>query len=321
MASSRPSLLITEPDDFPPPVLDSLRTWTEVHLGPIAPGSLGATFASHDIVWAGLRHRLRGADIPAGCRCRILAVPVTGLDHIDLDGCAAANIRVASLRGEVAFLRNIRPTAEHTIALVLALLRRLPAAHASVLEGRWDREAFQGHELYGGTAGIIGMGRLGTALARYYHAFDMRVLGHDTRADFPEGPARRCDSLDELLAESDIISVHVAYHPGTRHLIHAGNLARVRPGAVLVNTARGGVIDDTALLDALRSGRLAGAALDVVDGEPDVGRDHPLVRYAREHENLILTPHIAGNTTESREKTAAFVAQKVRQMWMESPER
>jgi D-3-phosphoglycerate dehydrogenase len=313
----RPKLLIAETDGFSPPVLEGLREWAEVHPDPVVPGMLGSAVREYDIVWTKLAHRVAAADLPAQCRCRILAIPATGLDHIDLEACERAGIRVASLRGEVAFLRDVRATAEHTIALALALLRRLPAAHRSVVQGAWDRDAFRGRELYGKTVGLVGMGRLGSIVAGYCRAFGMEVQGYDPRPDFPDELARRCASLAELMATSDVISLHVAYHPGTRHLIDADHLRRARPSAVLINTSRGGVIDDAALLAALVEGRLSGAALDVVDGEPEVGAEHPLVRYAGAHDNLILTPHLGGNTVESVAKTEAFIAEKVRRMWVE----
>ncbi len=317
MPAPRPRLLIAETEGFTPGVLETLRGWAEVELGPVPRGGIGDALRDFDIVWIRLGHRVRAADVPADGRCRILALPATGLDHLDLEACAKARIRIASLKGEVEFLRSVRATAEHTVALALGLLRRLPAAHASVLEGRWDRDAFRGRELHGRAAGIVGMGRLGTIVAGYFSAFGMVISGYDPRGDFPAGPARRCASLEELFAESDVISVHVAYDTSTRHLITARHFARVRPGAVLINTSRGGVIDQAALLDALAEGRLAGAALDVIDGEPDVGRDHPLVAYARAHENLVLTPHIAGNTSDSLAKAEGFIAAKARRMWEE----
>jgi D-3-phosphoglycerate dehydrogenase len=315
--TSRPKLLIAEPDGFSSLVLEALSAWAEVHAERVAVGRLGAAFNDYEIVWTKLAHRLTAADIPAQSRCRILAIPATGLDHIDLEACARAGLRVASLRGEVEFLRDVRATAEHTLALALALLRRLPAAHQSVVQGAWDRDAFRGRELYGKTVGLVGLGRLGSIVAGYCRAFGMDVQGYDPRPDFPTELARRCASLAELMSTSDVISLHVAYHPGTRHVIDTEQLARVRPSAVLINTSRGGVIDDAALLAALVENRLAGAALDVVDGEPSVGADHPLVRYAQSHDNLILTPHIGGNTFESVAKTEAFIAEKVRRMWLE----
>jgi D-3-phosphoglycerate dehydrogenase len=185
------------------------------------------------------------------------------------------------------------------------------------VQGAWTRDAFRGRELYGKTVGLVGIGRLGSIVAGYCRSFGMEVQGYDPRPDFPEELARRCASLAELMSTSDVISLHVAYHAGTRHLIDADHLRRARRSAVLINTSRGGVIDDAALLAALLEGRLSGAALDVVDGEPDVGAEHPLVRYARTHDNLILTPHLGGNTVESVAKTEAFIADKVRRMWLE----
>jgi phosphoglycerate dehydrogenase-like enzyme len=117
--------------------------------------------------------------------------------------------------------------------------------------------------------------------------------------------------LDDLLAVADVVSLHVKYDAGTRHLIGRSQLAAMKPGAVLVNTSRGGVVNDAALLEALEAGRLAGAALDVLDGEPAIGADHPLVAYARRHENLLVVPHIGGNTWESFEKTEVFLAGRV----------
>jgi D-3-phosphoglycerate dehydrogenase len=139
----------------------------------------------------------------------------------------------------------------------------------------------------------------------------MRVIGYDPRPDFHNQVAQRVDSLDALMRESDIISLHVAYQDSTRHLIGRPELERMKPSAVLINTSRGGIVDDRALLTALEQRRLAGAALDVLDGEPQIGADHPLVQYAREHDNLIIVPHIGGNTVESFAKTEVFLAHKV----------
>jgi phosphoglycerate dehydrogenase-like enzyme len=180
-----------------------------------------------------------------------------------------------------------------------------------VREGGWNRDLFRGRELFGRTAGIVGVGRLGRLVAATFRALGMNVVGYDPRPDFPEEAARRIGSLDELLAESDVVTLHVSYDQTTRHLIGHKELAAMKPSAVLVNTSRGGVVDERALLDALEAGTLAGAALDVVDGEPNVGANHPLVEYARRHDNLIIVPHIGGSTVESFEKTEVFLAGRV----------
>jgi D-3-phosphoglycerate dehydrogenase len=138
----------------------------------------------------------------------------------------------------------------------------------------------------------------------------MRVVGFDPRPDFPPEVAR-AHSLAALFAQSDLVSVHASYDATTHHLIDAAVLSHARPGLVLVNTARAGLVDEAALLRALAEQRIAGAALDVLSGEPDVPRDHPLVRYARENANLLIVPHLGGNTFESFEKTELFLAQRV----------
>lgn len=249
--------------------------------------------------------------LPSSPRCRILATPVTGLDQIDLQACRERGIEVVSLHGEVEFLRGVRATAELTIALTLALLRHLPDASRAAARGIWNRDLFAGRELFGKTAGIVGMGRLGSIVAGYFLAFGMNVLGFDIRNDFPSGAARRVDSLRRLLPLCDVVSLHVSYGPESRGLMGRAEITKMKPGAVLINTSRGGVLDEAALLEALEEGRLGGAALDVVKGEPDVRPSHPLLRYARRHSNLIVVPHIGGRTSESFEKTELFLARKV----------
>ncbi|HHH27907.1 MAG TPA: hypothetical protein ENK57_06140, partial [Polyangiaceae bacterium] len=152
--------------------------------------------------------------------------------------------------------------------------------------------------------------RLGRIVGAYYSAFGMRVIGVDD-GPFEDDRIEAAESLHALLAQADVVSLHVPLRETTTGLIGAAELSRMKPEAVLVNTSRGGVLDDEALLSALRAGTIAGAALDVVAGEPEVGRDHPLVRYAAEHDNLIITPHIGGNTHESFDKTELFIAAKV----------
>jgi D-3-phosphoglycerate dehydrogenase len=272
---------------------------------------LPAAFRDYDVVWMRLAHRVTADVLGPKPRCRVLAVPVTGLDHIDPEACAQRGVEVVSLRGETEFLKQVRATAELTVALALSLLRHIPAASQAVRQGIWDRDRFRGRELFGKTAGIVGMGRLGRIVADYFRAFQMRVIGYDPRPDFPCEAAERVETLGELLRCSDLVSLHVTYGPETQHLIGTRELGQMRPGAVLLNTSRGGVVDELALLQALESCHLAGAALDVLDSEPDIGPDHILIAYARRHDNLLLVPHLGGNTHESFEKTETFLAERV----------
>jgi D-3-phosphoglycerate dehydrogenase len=314
MTASAARILVAEPQDFSPRAVEILRQVAEVELRDCAPAELAGALKHYDVVWFRLTHRVDRAALAAAgsdLRCRIVATPVTGLDHVDLDACAECGVRVVSLRGESEFLRTIRATAELTIAAFLALARKLPRASRSVLDGMWDRDRFRGQELHGKRVGMVGMGRLGTIVAGLLRAFGMDVCGHDPRPDFPTEAATRVETLDELLAMSDVVSLHVPYGPGTRHLIGRAEFARMRRGALLVNTSRGGVLDQVALLEALESGHLGGAALDVLEGEPrphDHAASRALVEYAKTHGNLVIGPHIGGNTAESFARTEVFLA-------------
>jgi D-3-phosphoglycerate dehydrogenase len=247
---------------------------------------------------------------------RWVVTPTTGLDHIDAAALTAAGVRVVSLRGETVFLRGVRSTAEHTWALLLALVRKLPAAHRDVLEGGWQREPFLATELQGKCLGLVGIGRIGGMVAAYGTAFRMRVIGFDRDPEVFTAIETRVDSvgIEELLATADVTCLHLPLDEETKGFLSAKRLAGVKPGALLVNTARGELVDETALLDGLESGRIGGAALDVLAGdgvwENRIPANHPLVRFACTHENLILTPHCGGYGRESIVATRRFVTEK-----------
>ena len=263
-----------------------------------------------DVLWVRLRHHIDAEVMAAAQRLKMIVSPTTGLNHIDLNEARRRSIRVLSLQGETEFLNDIRATAEHTIGLMLALLRRIPAAVDDVQKGGWHRDQFKGRELFGKTIGIIGYGRLGRIVARYLKAFDARILVSDPHIDHKSlDTGISAVSLEGLLQESDIVSLHVSLSDRTQSFFGKEQFSRMKSGAWFINTARGELIDETALLDALRSDRLAGAALDVLCEESSNGMiHHPLVAYAREHDNLIITPHIGGCTIESMEKTETFLA-------------
>lgn len=311
-APSRPRIYVAEPKRFDPDAADLLGSRAELVLEDADADGLRRAFAAYDAVWIRLGFRVDAAMLQSAERCRVLACPATGLDHIDLDACASRGIRVISLKGEVDLLREVRATAELTLALVLALLRRVPAAASAVLGGEWNRDRFRGYELSHKTVGLVGMGRLGSLVAKLLAGFEAKVIAVDPRPDFPSELAERVSSLEELLDRAEVVSLHVTYDASTRHLIGTRQLARMRRDAVLVNTSRGGVLDEAALLEALLAGRIRGAALDVLEGEPHpVLSANPLVEYARTHDNLIIVPHIGGNTWESTRKTELFIAKKV----------
>lgn len=276
--------------------------------------SLLAALGDVEVLIVRLAHSVDREMIDAGRRLRVIVSATTGLDHIDLDYAAERGVAVLSLRGEHEFLSRVTSTAEHTWALLLALVRRLPAAISHVFEGGWDRDSFRGMELQGKRLAVVGMGRVGSIVAEYGRAFRMEVAAYDPDPrSWPDWVAR-ADTLQVLVANADVLSIHVPLVPETVGLIDSEVLSRLPAGAVLVNTARSEVIDAKALLRSLETGSLAGAALDVVDSERhEKGRlEDPLIAYAREHHNLIITPHIGGATTEAMERTEVFMAEKLR---------
>jgi D-3-phosphoglycerate dehydrogenase len=304
-------ILIAEPLDFSPKARDILSEVGEVELRRCSGAALAEAFKDYDIIWLRLATKITTRIIGDDPRCRMLAAPLTGLDHIDLDSCKAHGIQVIALKGETEFLRDVRATAELNLALAFAVMRRIPEASASVLDGIWDRDRFRGHELFGKTAGIIGVGRLGSVVASYLDAFGVSVLGYDPLADFSQTVARRVDTLEDLLTQADIVFVLVTYDQSTHHLMGRREFAFMKPGSYLVNTSRGGVIDESAMLQALADGRLAGVALDVLEGEPQITSAHRVVEFAKSHPNVVIVPHIGGNTVESFEKTEVFLAKRV----------
>ncbi|GIV83197.1 MAG: hypothetical protein KatS3mg052_0204 [Candidatus Roseilinea sp.] len=239
-------------------------------------------------------------------RLRVVGRLGVGLDNLDLEALRARGITVVT--GGNA---NAIAVAEYTLAAMLTLARRLPAADHHTKGGGWDRAAFgAGCELHGKMLGLIGLGDIGARVARRALAFGMRVAAHDPLITPHHFAAAELGvtlaPLDHLLSESDFISLHVPLLPTTRHLINADRLARMKPTAVLINTSRGGIVDEAALEDALRAGRLGGAALDVRAQEPPEQPD-PLAEF----ENVLLTPHIAGLTAESQARVCMAVAEDV----------
>ncbi len=234
--------------------------------------------------------RVTGAVMDASARLRIIARHGVGVDEVDVEAARARGLIVTRATGS-----NTRAVAEHTLAMILTLAKDLAPLTAVVAAGGWRAATMRVRDIEGLRLGLVGFGAIGQDVARLAHAFGMRVAVHTrTRpASLPEG-VRRADSLAELAADSDVLSLHCPLTPQTRHLIDAAVLAAMPPGGYVVNTARGGLIDEAALLAALESGHLAGAALDGFEAEP------PPASYAlREHPRLIVTPHVAGVTDRS----------------------
>ena len=236
-------------------------------------------------------------------RLRVVGRAGVGVDNIDLDEATRRGVLVMSTPGG-----NAVSVAEHTFALLLALARQVPRLDKAMHEGKWEKGSAAGTEVRGKTLGLIGLGRIGSEVAVRAEAFDMRVLGYDPYIS--EAAARELQvelvPLEKLLAESDFVSLHTAVSPATQNLINATTLAQMKKGARLVNAARGELIDEAALAEALNSGHLAGAALDVFVEEP------PKTAMLVGLPNVIATPHVAGSTAEAQEEVGTQVAVQVR---------
>lgn len=229
-----------------------------------------------------------------------------GLDNIDLPACRARHIEVIPATGA-----NALAVAEYVIATAMVLLRGAYLSSAEVAAGNWPRPRLSGgREIGGKTLGLVGFGGIGRLTARLAQALGMHVLAHDPLVAPDDALWARHDvaprDIDALLAEADVVSLHVPLTDTTRALMDPARIARMKPGAVLINTARGGIVNEPALADALHEGRLAGAALDVFDREP-LPAGSPLAGTP----NLILTPHIGGVTRESNTRVSTLIAQKV----------
>jgi (S)-sulfolactate dehydrogenase len=252
------------------------------------------------------RTQVRGALLEAAPQLEVVGRLGVGLDNIDVQACAARNIAVRPATGA-----NDLAVAEYVITAALLLLRRAWFASERVAAGAWPRMDLIGYELSGKRLGLVGFGAIARLTATKATALGMAVAAFDPYVAAGDGAwsgVERHDTLASLLAASDIISLHTPLTPKTRGLIDATALRQLRPGAIVINAARGGIVDETALVAALESGHLGGAALDVFETEPVNEAAGKRFRTAR---NLILTPHIAGVTEESNVRVSAVIAEAV----------
>jgi len=325
--TSKPETIIrilnVEPANYSRDAFRILSSVGEVHERELSCTELREELPSYHVLIVRLRHQIARELIDAGVLLKAIVTATTGLDHIDVVYAKSRGIDVLSLKGEDEFLSRVPATAELTWGLLLALTRWIPAAAAAVQGGSWDRDAFRGHDLSGRRLGIVGFGRIGRIVARYAQAFGMSVMAYDPHVSgsLPASIEMASD-LKELARNSDILSVHALLNDETIDLIDDRVLRALPDGALLVNTARGAIVNSGALLNALESGRLGGAAVDVIPGErrPSDPERNSLLAYARSHENLIITPHIGGATLESMWMTEIFVAEKLKRYLRGEPD-
>ena len=289
--------------------VESLRADFDVRHEPSLvdrPAELHAAMQFADALIVRNRTQVDAAMIASAPRLKVVGRLGVGLDNIDTAACAARGIEVIAATGA-----NAVSVAEYVVATAMMLLRGVYGSTFEVAAGRWPRaQLSQGKEIRGKSLGLIGFGSIGRVTARLAHNLGMQVVAHDplVAADNvawrEHGVAHR--SLEALLAEADVVSLHVPLVAQTRGMLNASRIASMKLGAIVINTARGGIVDESALIDALRTGALAGAALDVFEHEPLAAGaawvDVP---------NLILTPHVAGVTAEANARVSEMIAQRV----------
>ncbi|HEY2460288.1 MAG TPA: hydroxyacid dehydrogenase [Candidatus Acidoferrum sp.] len=265
--------------------------------------SLAAEIADADALIVRSATKVTAALLEKAPKLRVVGRAGVGVDNIDLDEATKRGVLVLSTPGG-----NAVSVAEHAFGLMLALARHIPQLSKGFHEGKWEKSSANGTEIRGKTLGLIGLGRIGTEVARRAEAFGMRVIGYDPRLS--EARKREVKAelvpLEKLLAESDFISLHTAVSATTQNMIGSAQLAQMKKGARLINTARGELVEEGALVEALKNGHLAGAALDVFATEPP--KNSALIGLA----NVIATPHVAGTTTEAQEAVGTQIAEQVR---------
>jgi D-3-phosphoglycerate dehydrogenase / 2-oxoglutarate reductase len=280
--------------------IELLRRRFDVDVDPN--GDLAERIVDYDAIIVRSATQLTREVIEAAERLKVIGRAGVGVDNVDLAAASERGIIVAN-----APQSTVISAAEHAIGLLLALSRNIPQAHAALKAGSWERSPFAGLEVADKTLGLVGLGRIGQQVARRASGLEMRVVAHDPYVAperFRALGVERVDSLEELLAQSDFVSLHLTLTPETRGLIGWAALERAKPGIRIVNAARGELIDEEALVDALRTGRVGAAALDVFSEEPYTG---PLL----ELDNVVVTPHLGASTEEAQDRAGVIVAEQV----------
>ena len=253
----------------------------------------------YDIYISTLKFKVDEEFLNIAVNLKAIFTPSTGTDHIDLARCEDKGVKVFSMKNDRDFLDNVTATAELALALLLGVVRKIPWSFQSALRGEWARDRYRGSQLSGKTCGILGYGRLGTIFASYARALRMNVIACDIikiEDDMVEQVV-----FEELLARSDVLSIHVHLDDSTTGLINEAAFNMMKDGIVIINTSRGAVIDEAALVNALNSGKVRAVGLDVINGEWDENlAEHPLIKYANTHENLLISTHIGGVCHESQ---------------------
>ncbi|ABB57531.1 phosphoglycerate dehydrogenase [Synechococcus elongatus] len=308
-----PKVLVSDPIDQVGLDILSQVAQVDVKTG-LSPSELAQIIGEYDALMLRSGTRVTAEVIEAGQKLRIIGRAGVGVDNVDVPAATRRGIVVVnSPEG------NTIAAAEHTLAMMLSLSRHIPDANASTKSGGWDRKSFVGTEVYKKTLGVVGLGKIGSHVATVAKAMGMKLLAYDPfiSAERAEQIGARLVELDILFQEADYITLHIPKTPETANLINAETLAKMKPTTRIINCARGGVINEQALADAIAAGKIGGAALDVYDQEP-LQADSPLRALGK---NLILTPHLGASTTEAQVNVAVDVAEQIRDVLLGLPAR
>lgn len=266
--------------------------------------------SDYDVYFCSLKVKVTREVIDRAAKLKVIVTPSTGLDHIDIGYAAGKGIEVISLKNDRSFLDQLTATAELSWGLLLAVIRKIPWGFGDAVNGVWARDRYRGMQLSGKTLGVLGYGRLGSMVADYGRAFRMRTIACDLQPIHAAG-VEQVD-FPTLLCRSDVLSIHIHLTPENTRILDRAAFQQMKDGIVIINISRGAIIDEDAFLEALQSGKVAAAGLDVVNGEwSDQLQSHPLIRYAREHQNLLITPHVGGITIESNRAAYVHSIQKL----------
>jgi D-3-phosphoglycerate dehydrogenase len=300
--NDRPRVLVKE--KLADSGVELLREHFEVELGDAwEDGDLERRIGEFEGIVIRSATKLTAPLIEQATRMKVIGRAGVGVDNVDIPAATKRGIIVAN-----APQSNVIAAAEHTVALMLAMARNIPQAHAALVDGRWERSKFGGFEVYEKTLGILGFGRIGQLVAQRARGFDMRVVAYDpfvSAERMRELGVEHAESSDDLYARADIVTIHLPKTPETENWLNAEAFSKMKDGVRVINCARGPLLDDAALADALRSGKVAGAALDVFREEPVT--EHPLFGMP----GVIVTPHLGASTTEAQDRAGVQVAEQV----------
>jgi D-3-phosphoglycerate dehydrogenase / 2-oxoglutarate reductase len=307
-------ILNSEPNHYSREALKILETIGDVTEKDCDRNELISQIPNVDILIVRLRNNIDSEVLSKATRLKIIVSATTGLNHIDLNAAQKNGVKVLSLQGESEFLASITATSELAWALLLSLYRRIPFAAKHVENGGWSRDKYKGKQLKDKTLGIVGFGRLGRIMSEYGKAFKMKVIAADPYVEIMPDHVEKVN-IDELLKLSDIVTLHVNYNNSNYQMFDDSLFMKMKNGSIFLNTSRGELVDEKALIRAIDSKKLSGVLLDVIDNENSNSKDwlkkSDIWKKSLTNENIIIVPHIGGATIESMQKTEIFMAKKL----------